>query len=138
MEVGRNRHGFRNWTASDPKRERFYLGYNLPSYQSSSLHSSKNYLQRSHPCPDISQINSQTPWHSMKDSVRQGNTVHLKILDESSASYGHQARLQHRLSPLVRWTNRKGQQSPRGFVEGLCVDLRQELGVQFAVCRVFL
>jgi hypothetical protein len=35
----------------------------------------------------------------MKDSARQGNTVHLKILDESSTSYGHQARLQHRLSP---------------------------------------
>jgi transposase InsO family protein len=26
MEVGRNRHGFRNRTASDPKRARFYLG----------------------------------------------------------------------------------------------------------------
>jgi hypothetical protein len=61
----------------------------------------------------------------MEDSVRQGNTFHLKILDESSASLGHQARLQHRLSPLVRWSNRKSQQSPRGFIESLCVDLWQ-------------
>jgi hypothetical protein len=37
MEVGRNRHGFRNRTASDPTRERFYLGYNRPSYQGSSF-----------------------------------------------------------------------------------------------------
>jgi hypothetical protein len=35
----------------------------------------------------------------MEESVRQGNTVHLKILNEPSASYGHQARLQHHLSP---------------------------------------
>jgi hypothetical protein len=25
---GKNRHGFRNQTAPDPKREQFYLGYN--------------------------------------------------------------------------------------------------------------
>jgi transposase InsO family protein len=49
MEVGRNRHGFRNRTASDPKRERFHLGYNQSPYQGSSLHPSKNYLRRSHP-----------------------------------------------------------------------------------------
>jgi hypothetical protein len=74
----------------------------------------------------------------MKNSVRQGNTIHLKILDEPSASYGHQARLQHRLPPLVSWTDRKSQQSPRGFFEILCVDLRQKLGVQFAVCKIFI
>jgi transposase InsO family protein len=54
MEVGRNRHGFCNRTAPDPKRERLYLGDNRPSYQGSPFHPSENYLRRSHPCPNIS------------------------------------------------------------------------------------
>jgi hypothetical protein len=43
---------------------------------------------------------------------KQGNPVHLQILDEPYESHGHQARLQHRLSPLDRWPDRKGQQGP--------------------------
>jgi hypothetical protein len=55
--------------------------------------------------------------------VSDRGTQFTSILDESSASYGHQARLQHSLSPPVRWSDRKSQQSPRGFIESLCVDL---------------
>jgi hypothetical protein len=36
-----------------------------------------------------------------RKSIRQENPVHLQILDEPSASHGHQARLQHRLSPQI-------------------------------------
>jgi hypothetical protein len=74
----------------------------------------------------------------MKNSVRQGNAIHLKILVEPSTSYGHQARLRHHLPPPVKWIDRKSQQSPQRFVESLCADLRQRLGVQFAVCRILV
>jgi hypothetical protein len=68
----------------------------------------------------------------MEDSVRKGNVVHLKILDESSTSFGHQARLQHRLSPPVRWSDKKSQQSPRGFIEMLTFDKSWEFSLMYA------
>ena len=43
----------------------------------------------------------------MKNSVRQGNAIHLEILVEPSGSYGHQARFQHSLPPPVRWIDER-------------------------------
>jgi hypothetical protein len=105
MKVGRDRHGFRNWTAPNPIREWLYLSHNWPSYQGGSLHTSKDYLRGSHPRQVIPQRNSQTTWHSVKDSIRQRNKFTSKFWLSLQQTLG----TKHRLPPPVRWTDIKSQ-----------------------------
>ena len=62
----------------------------------------------------------------------------VQVLEESTQGYRDSTRLQYRLPPPDRRTDREGEPNLGGHAQSLCAEVWIRLGEEFDSCRVLL
>jgi hypothetical protein len=89
MEKGGNRNGLHSLITPYPSWIRLDLGYSGSVKKSCSFHSSQDNLLGSQARIIVYVSNSMPTWGTEKDCVRQGLTIHIQILGETSQINGY-------------------------------------------------
>ena len=138
MEIGSYHHRLRFCSSEDKVGVWNDMGYSGPPDQICSFRSLKNRMFHGKASYSVCEGDSVTTRHADFDSIKQGYSFRQPILGEFTSGFGHQAKFQYSLSPLIRWTVWTHNSNFRGHVKSLCVGFWRILGWLSAFSRVRL
>ena len=138
MEMGRHLHGFHHRITKVSSRKRRDMGHSGHCNQGGTLPAHLDHIPCKSTCTAVCIENRQSAWSTQDYHLRQGISIHIRILVPTSSSLGDRSEVQHGLSSLDRWTDCAGKPNTRRYAQGMCIGPRTQVGRLSALHRVFL
>ena len=138
MEMGRNLHGFHHRITKVSSRKRRDMGHSGHSNQGGTLPTYPDHIPCKSTCTAICIKNRQSALITQDYHLRQGISIHIRILVPASSSLGDRSEVQHGLPSSDRWTDWASKSNTRRYALGMYIGPRNQVGRLSALRRVFL